>query len=156
MIRTLPLPRPRRRGGNAMAALGKKLRPIVKGFLRQVTPMATQKLKEIGANLITSGGTVLSQMANRKRQRGGQGTHIPIKSPTPLEPSLISPKHPVATVKRRKRRKKKVIKKVKQKKGGKKRKGRKKKKGGKKKGRKKKLDAQRQYVVIGTLALLFV
>ena len=90
-----------------MAALGRKLRPIVKGFLRQMTPIATKKLKEIGTDLISSGGAVLSEMANRKRQRGGNVTETYIKTPTPALSAPIPPQRQSTTVKPRKRRKKK-------------------------------------------------
>ena len=120
------------------------MRPLVKSFLRQISPMATQKLKELGSKLITSGGTVLSHMADKKRQKVGAGhvTNTAIKSVTPASASVISPKQssvslqPTKKRKKRGKKKKEPLKEKKKKKKEKKKKKKKKKKSIPKKRRK--------------------
>ena len=109
------------------------MRPLVKSFLRQILPMATQKLKELGSKLITSGGTVLSHMADKKRQKVGAGhvTNTAIKSVTPASASVISPEQSTVSLqptKKRKKREKKKKEPLKEKKKKKKEKKKKKKK----------------------------
>ena len=146
MIRSLPLPKPRRRryqGGGLLSKIGKKLRPVVKQFLRQATPQATRKLKEIGSKLIEDGGTVLTKMA-AKKMVGGHVTDTPsyINGATPTTLATSPTFHRPEKVKPQKRRKKKrpakkITKVVRRKKGGRK-KGKRRKKGGRGKKKRKK------------------
>ena len=52
---------------------GKKLKPILKTFAQNLTPLAKEKIKTIGSNLIKTGGQILSSRGageKRKRKRG--------------------------------------------------------------------------------------
>ena len=54
-----------------LANFGCKLKPIIKTFARNLTPLAKEKIKTVGSRLIKKGGEILSKGAGRKKKRRG-------------------------------------------------------------------------------------
>ena len=98
MIKRLPQPArdfsrwgKKKSGAGLMATFGKRLRPIVKTLLRNITPIAERKLKSLGSTLIRQGGSVLSSLAQKtigqsKRRGGGGSSRSSSSSSSSLKP----------------------------------------------------------------------